>query len=141
MSNSIQAIPIGGIPALVPLEEIKMDVVFGSPSKHCAGLGICMIFHHDPMLKHKIKCPGFIAFLSSTPDRRLRFRFPKAGNADEQLAARFVNNYFLVEERFYIPRALAQAWRLPSVWAAPGLYPVLETTQEWLVQIRMCPSK
>lgn len=141
MSNYIQAACVGGSASLLPLEEVKMEVVFGSPSKHCAGLGICMIYHHDPMLKHTIQCPSFIAFLSPTPNLSLRFRFPKAGYTDERVAARLATDFFLVEERFYIPRSLASAWHLPSVWAAPGSYPVLETPQEWLLQIRMCPPK
>ena len=127
------------LPLIVPMPdlEIRMEVVFGTPSKNCEGSGICMLAYYPHAGFKGLRCPKGIAHVSVTPAKSLQFRFLKAEQADARGRAHFEGGCFLVEEPFYIPRKLVRQWGLPSSWAAPGRYPVWDKGDMWSVQIEV----
>ena len=119
-----------GLPiTLVRIREIRMEVVFGTPSQNCIGSGVCMVMNRLPRLQH-LKCPHAPAWVSYEQGQ-LVFRFSKTEMTRDDAAARFDALWFLVQEPFQIPIHTARHLGLPSNWVQPGVYPIEETTRDW----------
>ena len=111
--------------------EVKMEVVFGTPSQNCIGSGVCMLMNRAPQNK-QLSCPHAPAWLSYQQGR-LTFRFLKEAVTRQDCIARFESPWFLVEEPFEIPRTTARRLGMTTSWVAPGLYAVVETAKEWFL--------
>ncbi len=125
-SNPEQAILL----ANTPVREVEMEVVFGTPSKNCAGAGICLIAGRFPDT-YKIPCPHAPAIIHFLPDGELVFRFRKNRLTDPGLRAYFQTNNFRVEEAFDLPKRLIQRWQLPVTQVPAGNYLLEEYSREW----------
>lgn len=116
--------------------EIRAEVVFGTPSKHCAGAGICMVsisgFH-----SRVITCPKAPAWVSSDHSGRLLFRFEKSCLQTEIMNAYFKNTEFPVEEKFRLPLRLVRQMGLFSSWVLPGAYQILEQDDDWMIRFTL----
>ncbi|MCB9316685.1 MAG: hypothetical protein H6569_11145 [Lewinellaceae bacterium] len=112
------------------VREVEMEVVFGTPSKNCAGAGICLISSRFPD-KYKIPCPHAPAIIHFLPGGELVFRFRKTRITTPALRAYFKSSDFLVEEAFDLPKRLIQRWQLPKTQVPPGRYLLEEYSQEW----------
>jgi hypothetical protein len=111
--------------------EIRMEVVFGTPSQNCIGSGICMVMNRLPRL-HALHCPHAPALVSCAKNA-LVFRFFKSDIQHDDARARFAGPWFPVQEAFTIPRHFARRLGLASEWISPGLYRIEETAKEWLL--------
>jgi hypothetical protein len=118
--------------AFPAFQEIAASVVFGTPSKRCAGNGICIITKPDAVSRLSISCQIFLALISFLSDGRLCVRIPKSGL---QVAPppHLQTGFLLVEEPFTIPRWLLRAWGKPRIRIPPGRYAVRETPEAWIV--------
>jgi len=112
----------------------RVEVVFGTPSKHCSGSGICMVTS-APLVRTTITCPHAPARLRKVPGEGLVFLFAKKHINTDALMAYFVSPYFLVEEPFALPRRLAKYWHLPLSWVPPGCYDLEAYRYEWRLYI------
>jgi len=109
---------------------VKAEVVFGTPSKYCAGDGICMVSYRALRLT-SISCPHTPARIRRVPGEGLVFLFSKDHINTDALRAYFKAPYFLVEEQFALPAQLVKRWGLSSAWIPPGRYTLEEYTREW----------
>lgn len=115
--------------ALVRPLEIRMEVVFGTPSQNCIGSGICMVMNRLPRLQ-TLRCPHATAWLSCLPGT-LVFRFSKTDIQTEEARLRLAGPWFPVMESFCIPRHTARRLGLVTEWIWPGLYRIEETAHDW----------
>ncbi|NUO02186.1 MAG: hypothetical protein HUU01_16390 [Saprospiraceae bacterium] len=116
--------------------EIKAEVVFGTPSKHCAGAGICMVSISSARTRI-ISCPCTVAWVSSTDPQWLQFRFEKSCLQQHIVDGHFSGQEFLVEEPFHVPLRLVRQLGLIAHSGQPGVYPVIEEENNWLIRIRL----
>lgn len=107
-----------------------MEVVFGTPSRNCAGAGICMIANRFPQ-GYMIPCPHAPAIIYCIPGQELVFRFRKHHLCDRAVQAYFSAGDFLVEEDFALPQRLIRQWGLPAEKIPPGRYSMEEYSREW----------
>ncbi len=116
---------------LVQTREIRMEVVFGTPSQNCIGSGICMVMNRLP--SHRpLRCPHAPAWISFEHGL-LVFRFLKTEVVREDAIYRFDAPWFLVQESFQIPLYAKRYLGLPSQWVSPGLYAIEERPKDWLL--------
>jgi len=121
--------------SLVRTHEIRMEVVFGTPSQNCIGSGVCMVMHKLPP-DHLLKCPNAPAWVSFE-NGLLNFRFPKSDVLRQDVLIRFCSPWFLVQESFQLPRYTARRLGMPKHWVQPGLYTIEETAKDWLLSFRL----
>jgi len=112
-------------------QEIKMEVVFGTPSQNCIGSGVCMVMSRLPRAQ-VLPCPHAPAWISYQPGR-LVFRFQKTEVLREDSIRRFSTPFFLVNEAFYLPRIAARQLGLPSSCVPPGVYALEQTAKDWII--------
>ncbi len=111
--------------------EIKMEVVFGTPSQNCIGSGVCMIMNRLPR-HQQLRCPHAPAWVSFKAGK-LVFRFSKSEVFREDAISRFDGPWFFVQESFQVSRYLMRHWDLPSQQVLPGLYAIEETSKDWFL--------
>lgn len=107
-----------------------MEVVFGTPSRNCAGTGICMIANRFPQ-GHTVSCPHAPVIIHCDPGHELVFRFRKQRLSERIVQTYFSTDLFLVEEAFSLPQRLIRMWGLPVGKIPSGRYLVEEYSTEW----------
>lgn len=110
--------------------EVAAGVIFGTPSKQCAGNGICMITKPDAASLLSAHCQLFLVMITLLADGHLSFRFPKSG-LNVAAYPHFQSGFLLVEEPFVIPRWILRAWGKPRTRIPPGRYAVRESPDAW----------
>lgn len=118
----------------LPVREVEMEVVFGTPSKNCEGAGVCLLTERMPK-RQIITCPHAPAIIHYPPGRELIFRFIKSHLSQPVVQQYFSGDHFLVEEPFRLPLALVRRWRLPVRKVNPGHYLLEEYSREWRLYI------
>lgn len=107
-------------------------VVFGCPSKNCAGQGICTTAL--PQNAHLYTCPAAPAFVGLAPSGRPQFHFPKDSEKTQSNNWRFAQRTFRLEERFVLPSFLNQMLQSATpLTLLPGIYPVVESERYFTV--------
>lgn len=119
-----QAIPQGIIGRRLQ-KKIKTEIILGSPSSGCQGVGICRVMAYgDP---RKYKCPKVTAWMTVTKTGSLRVSFWKS-DMDSRFAKRhFGWMLFQVFETYELPGGIALALGLEQAQVRPGIYSVWET--------------
>lgn len=112
------------------IKEVEMEVVFGTPSKNCAGAGICLIANRFPQ-GYEIACPHAPALIHYVSGQELVFRFRKRWLSATAVQTYFKSDHFLVDEGFSLPQRLVRQWNLPLDCVPPGRYLLEEYAQEW----------
>lgn len=115
--------------------EIRMEVLFGTPSQNCIGSGVCMVMNHPPS-KRTLFCPHAPAWISYQQGM-LVFRFAKHEVLRLDAQARFDSPWFLVQEAFEMPRYAARQIGMGTQWVMPGLYAVEETQKDWVLRFNL----
>ena len=125
-----KAVPVVLLGPGALVREVEMEVIFGTPSRNCAGAGICLITNRFSQ-GYAVPCPHAPAIIHLVPGQELVFRFRKRQLSDAALRGYFQENFFAVEEAFRLPQALVRQWKLPVRWIKPGQYLLEEYSQEW----------
>lgn len=117
------------------ISETAAEVIFGTPSKYCQGVGICRILSRAPKWA-QLTCPHVPAHLSLSASGWLRLRFDR-GSMPEPVARRYFGQpFFQIDE----PCALPSRFRLLPHTAPcilqPGLYPILQTEKDWIIVLK-----
>lgn len=105
---------------------ISADVVFGSPSKKCAGTGICKVTTRsaalfDPELPCCNKAAADILYVKQD---RLLFRIAKQGLCAKVINGQFAYGQFKIEEPLLLPGFILEAFDLPPAQLVSGTFPV-----------------
>lgn len=119
-----------GLQGAALIREVEMEVIFGTPSKNCAGAGVCLIANRFPQ-GYMIPCPHAPALIHLIPGQELVFRFRKRYLNDPSVRAYFTQVYFQVDEPFGLPKRLVRLWNLSNEWVPSGRYLLEEYAQEW----------
>ncbi|MCS6929761.1 MAG: hypothetical protein NZM43_09715 [Saprospiraceae bacterium] len=107
------------------LRRVRTDVILGSPSADCSGVGICRVMAHGEGERLKVACPYISAWLSVTQEGKLRFEFDKLALDGTILERHFSEMLFRVFEPYVIPYYLLSDKKKVAertIW--PGIYPV-----------------
>ena len=122
-------------PQLMLRQEVRMEVVFGTPSQNCIGSGVCMVMSRLPRTR-VLPCPHAPARVSYQSER-LVFRFSKSEVTRKDALKHFGSSFFLVNEPFSLPVLAKRHLGLPGVWVQAGLYPIEQTAQDWIIGFKL----
>jgi hypothetical protein len=104
---------------------IRSDVILGSPSARCNGVGICRVMgigeHPD------CPCPRVGAILSTSPGGAIQFRFEKKDLSALQHELHFQWGLFTVVEPYRVSARMCKKLGWKTGWINPGTYRVWET--------------
>lgn len=114
------------VPSNFTLGEIKIDlqVVFGSPSRSCAGSGVCKMLPHKTAIPDAWSCHVWQGQLHFFANDEMKLNLSLNQQlADALLKEWFSTETFLVEEEFQLPLWLSSRlgrgrWFIPA-----GCYP------------------
>ena len=106
-------------------KKVKTEMILGSPSSGCQGVGICRVMAYGEMKTYK--CPKVTAWLTVTKNGNMRVSFWKS-----EMDSRFVKRHFgwmlfQVYEAYELPGGIALALGLDEALVRPGIYSVWET--------------
>lgn len=112
--------------------KIRTDVVLGSPSSNCSGVGICrvMAYGENP----DMKCPRVAAWVSVTEEGKMRFEFEKASMEGRYMRRHFRWLLFQVFEPCLIPFSLLRSTTIEQRTIRPGIYQVWEVGERLIVE-------
>jgi hypothetical protein len=114
------------------VRSVKSDIVFGTPSASCAGVGICKVLASGS--ENPCGCPRVSALMSMDAEGNLRIRFAKHTMENRFMKRHFRWLLFQVMEAYELPAELLQKIQnnRERRWIQPGIYSVWET-KEWLI--------
>lgn len=121
-------------PVLRKAEAVRSDVVLGSPSARCNGVGICRVMGAGEF--PDCPCPRIETLLLPNAEGRIRFAFEKARLSADQFELHFQSGFFQVEEPYRLSPRLCKQLGWKSGWIQPGLYPIWESDQRFIVDFQ-----
>lgn len=124
-------------PSYSGLKREIVEVVFGTPSKNCSGMGICMVARPYSSFLQRIICPSVLSKATCLNNQTVRFEFHRNDMSSAIIIQRFLDPYFLIEEPFALPVYLARKWSLDRRWAAPGAYPLIYQDNTWYINCKL----
>ncbi len=117
----------------IELEAVRSEIILGSPSAGCTGVGLCRIMTVRPTTI-RYKCPVVSAWLSLTNERRLRVSFMKNSMELKVQRRHFRWGLFQVLEAYEMPDEMARCLPgLAEYTVQPGIYTVWETAEHLVV--------
>jgi hypothetical protein len=124
-STLIDLSGLSGHTVLLPEFILRTDVVLGSPSAKCRGVGICRVV----VAPHQYsgECPMVHAIIGLNANKRARFYFLKATISESIWKQHFQSRLFTVLEAFRLPYRVEKRLGLSSAFIHPGEY-VINTT-------------
>jgi hypothetical protein len=111
MDKSVSSVP----------NPILVEVVFGAPSKHCQGAGICNLIAINHV-RAQWKCPSARALLRTTQKGAICLSFDRNELSTAILERFFKGELFQVEEVFPLPNHLCSLLNISPYTIAPGRY-------------------
>jgi hypothetical protein len=117
--------------------ELRFGVVFGTPSRHCDGSGVCIIARVPVLERWSIPCAFVVAFFSIWEDGHFVFRVPVQEMTDPLYQQHFSNGFFLVEEAFEVPRWMAKALGEIKIAVPAGVYRVEQRASNYLIHFNL----
>jgi len=121
------------------LKTLKADVVFGSPSKRCAGIGICKVNPHDTgTLDFKLPCCQKVETeINPIAKDQLEFRFSRSKICKTLIARQFAFSRFRITDPLILPDWLTTQLKITPSSLIKGAYPVVFGTNFISVRIRI----
>lgn len=113
-------------------QKVRAEVVLGSPSANCSGVGICRVMAQGEGTEYK--CPCIPAQLSITAEGKIRFEFNKASMEGRYLRRHFRWALFQVFEAYTIPYSVLGNLKIEQRTIRPGIYQVIETNERMIVE-------
>ena len=112
-------------------QKVRADVVLGSPSANCSGVGICRVMARGA--GPEITCPKVPTLVSFTKAGKIRFEFDKKSMEGRYMRRHFRWALFQVFEHYIIPHSVLGAVKLEKRTINPGIYSVLEVGDRLIV--------
>lgn len=116
------------------LQRMRTDVILGSPSANCSGVGICRVMAHREGGYPDLPCPWVRAWLSQTGMGKLRLEFDKASLSKAILEEHFAWGLFQVLEPYVVPYQLLPGLKIAERTIQPGVYQVWDTGGHLMVE-------
>ena len=130
MRSTYTTPPVQRFPVLNE-QKVRTDVVLGSPSANCGGVGICRVMARGEGAD--VTCPKTDAWLSLTEEGRLRFEFQKSSMEGRFLRRHFRWMLFQVLEPYVVPYRLLGGLKIEQRTIQPGIYQVWEVGDALIV--------
>lgn len=115
---------------------ITAEVIFGSPKKNCAGIGICKVSPVDNVTT-VMPCRSVRTEVASIKRNSLRLRVPMDGLCANVLDRQFRLGRFKMEETFELPRWLVAQLQLAATHIKAGSYPVTFSERHVEIVLRL----
>ena len=111
--------------------KVKAEIMFGNPSMGCQGVGICQVLSYGQ--ETTSKCPKVTAWISTTAEGKLRFRFLKSSMDKAYIRKHFGWRLFQVYTTYELSGKVASKLGLVEAKVMPGIYTVWETSRHFVV--------
>jgi hypothetical protein len=110
---------------------IKSDVILGSPSARCNGVGICRVMGvgENP----DCPCPRISATIGVNVDGTVRFAFDKSALTQAQFQQHFQWGIFQVTEPYRMSARMCNRIGWKSGWIQAGVYKIWESNNQLIV--------
>lgn len=120
-------------------QAIKADVVFGSPTKRCVGIGICQVnpYQAAPQNRNIPCCQRVETTICPVQSDRLQFSFSRKKICKKMIAQQFAFSRFRITDPLQLPDWLMGSLDLGDARLAPGVYPVVFEEDSIRVLIRV----
>jgi hypothetical protein len=118
-------------PVLHLTEALRSDVVLGSPSARCNGVGICRVMGVGEY--PDCPCPRISTLLLPNPNGAIRLAFDKSTLSAELLQQHFGWGVFQVLEPYRISPRMCKQLGWKSGWIHPGVYKVWESESALII--------
>ncbi len=115
---------------------ITAEVIFGSPKKNCAGIGICKVSPVDNATT-AMPCRSVRTEIAGIRNNSLRMRVPMDGLCANLIDRQFRLGRFKMEEAFELPAWLVTHLQLPASHIKAGSYPVSFSDRHIDIQLRL----
>lgn len=115
---------------------IIAEVIFGSPKKNCAGIGICKVSPVDNTTT-VMPCRSVRTEIAGVRNNSLRLRVPMDGLCANLIDRQFRLGKFKMEEAFELPGWLVAQLQLPASQIKAGSYPVKFDDRYIDIQLRL----
>ncbi|MEQ1746398.1 MAG: hypothetical protein ABMA02_13295 [Saprospiraceae bacterium] len=112
--------------------KVRTDVVLGSPSANCSGVGICRVMAQGEMAE--IHCPKVATWVSLTKEGKMRFEFEKNSMDGRYMRRHFRWMLFQVFEPCLVPYSLMKSAKIQQRTIRPGIYQVWESEERLIVE-------
>ncbi len=114
------------------VHKIRTDVVLGSPSANCSGVGICRVMAQGE--NADVKCPRVATWVSVTEEGKMRFEFEKDSMEGRFMRRHFRWLLFQVFEPYLVPYHLLKSSKIEQRTIQPGIYQVWEIGERLIVE-------
>lgn len=116
-------------PAVMPAQllsgGLKCEIILGSPSSGCQGVGICRVMAQGELLH--CPCPRVTGWIAQTAVGRVRVSFLKSELTPAVVAQHFQGKRFEVKAAYTLPGRIRRAAGVAVKSIEPGIYAVTET--------------
>lgn len=112
--------------------KIRTDVVLGSPSANCSGVGICRVMAQGE--NTETKCPRVATWVSVTKEGKIRFEFEKDSMEGRYMRRHFRWLLFQVFEPCLVPYNLLRSTKIEQRTIRPGIYQVWDSGERLIVE-------
>ncbi len=112
-------------------QKIRAEVVLGSPSANCGGVGICRVMASGE--GQHISCPKVTTLISTNTEGRLRFEFQKSSMEGRFQRRHFRWQLFQVFETYTVPYSVVGGLKIEQRTIHPGIYQVWEVGESLIV--------
>ncbi|PHN03935.1 hypothetical protein CRP01_23990 [Flavilitoribacter nigricans DSM 23189 = NBRC 102662] len=121
---------------------LKADVVFGSPTNRCVGIGICQVnpYQSTVVSRHLSCCQRVETTLHFSQPDRLIFSFSRKKICKKMIGRQFAYSRFRIKDALELSDWLTDQLGTGKAELIPGTYPVI-FEEEWIsVAIRIRQS-
>lgn len=113
-------------------KKIKTEIILGSPSSGCQGVGICRVMPYGQ--PNPYKCTSVTSWISKTPDGKIQISFLKSAMEPRYMRRHFGWMLFQVCEPAELPRSIIKSLTSERVIVQPGIYTVWESAKHLIVE-------
>ena len=113
--------------------ELVCGVIFGTPSRHSTGSGICMVSSLQILRRKRYPCDHVMAYLGQGINGELTIRIPFTAVPEALRRQFFRNKIFKVDETFQIPPWLTSPWGKYRIYIPPGRYEIQQSADSWII--------
>ncbi len=115
---------------------IVAEVIFGSPKKNCAGIGICKVSPVDN-ISTTLPCRSVSTEIASIKSNAIRLRLRMNDLCSNLIDRQFKHGRFKMEEAFELPVWLVNKLKLSAGHIKAGSYPVTFDEEHIIIQLRL----
>lgn len=120
-------------------QTVRADVVFGSSSKRCVGIGICQVNPYDsnPSKLGISCCQRVDTQISRSGSDQLRFQFSRSNICKKMITRQFAFSRFRIVDLLVLPEWLTVQLQIEPAELVPGTYAVTFSETSIAVLIRI----